>query len=137
MKLPCCKKDTPKAENEVENEYETNENNDKIELDRKVYNFKNFSKEHPSDEYVGFDIKEMAKKMYNKNFKPGKNCFKKNIENRIPVIKLIRTYRIKEYLISDIFAGLTVNFHIEVISIWSLLNFKFTFRLVLHISLKA
>ena len=30
MKFPCCKKDAPKAENEVENEYDTNENNEKI-----------------------------------------------------------------------------------------------------------
>ena len=109
VKLACCKK---KQSYEPNNQLEENEEKVEIEnvvnLERKVYNQKNFSKEHPSDEYVGFNLSETFREMYIKHLKPGKHCVRKNIENRLPCIKMIRTYRFKEYLIADLLAGLTV-----------------------------
>jgi hypothetical protein len=124
VKLVCCKK---KQEYETDHELEENEEKpdleDKVSLERKVYNQKNFSKEHPSNEYVGFDMYETFREMFLKHLKPSKNCVRKNIENRIPCIKWLRSYRIKEYFIADLLAGLTVGImHIPQGMAYSLLT---------------
>jgi hypothetical protein len=107
LRLCCKKKEEYNVEQELE-EKEEDTNEIQVNLERKVYNQKNFSKDHPSDEYVGFDLYHTLREMYLRHLKPGKHCVRKNIENRIPCIKWLRTYRIKEYFIADLLAGITV-----------------------------
>jgi hypothetical protein len=107
LRLCCKKKEEYNVEQELE-EKEEDTNEIQVNLERKVYNQKNFSKDHPSDEYVGFDLFNTLREMYLRHLKHVKHCVRKNIENRIPCIKWLRTYRIKEYFIADLLAGITV-----------------------------
>jgi 3-dehydroquinate dehydratase len=93
---------------DLEIEEKSNETDEIINVERKVYSYKNFSREHPSETHNETDLFEFFRAFYLKLLRPGKNCMKKNIENRIPALKMIRTYRVKEYLLADILAGLAV-----------------------------
>ena len=49
-----------------------------------------------------------TKNYIKKYYKPSPTCMKNFVEDRIPFIKWIRAYKIKESLVKDIIAGLTI-----------------------------
>lgn len=112
---------------------EDNENWHKeyLRVNRELYNHPKFVKTFPIDESAVKDsgIMSSVKAVYDKNLKPSKACGKKQLYNRIPAIKLIKNYRIKEYLLSDLLAGIIVSImHIPQVNIsfsWFKLCFIF------------
>lgn len=136
--LPFLSKKRASKDIDYEIEEKSNETDEVINVERKVYSYKNFSREHPSETHNETDLFEYFRNFYLKNLRPGTNCMRKNIENRIPALKMIRTYRVKEYLLADILAGLTVikfeSFSFLKIKFLFSLNFK---RLVLCIFLRV
>lgn len=78
-------------------------------VDRPLYNYPKFVKEYPSRRFRGYDFKQLTKDLHAKHCAPSAKCVKKNIYNRIPCIKWLKKYNIKECLLADFFAGLTVN----------------------------
>ncbi|CAF0929886.1 unnamed protein product [Brachionus calyciflorus] len=79
-----------------------------ININRPCYNFAKFSHEHESNDFERFNPFFFIRDMFLKSCSPGKTCIKKNIFNRLPAIKWIKNYDIKEMLIPDLISGITV-----------------------------
>lgn len=110
MKNFCCKK-CKKVKDNVningdENEEELIERT--INISRPVYTEPNFNKVYEQHQYKRFEPIKEIKKELNKHFSHGKNSVKKMIYNRLPIVKWIKDYRIKEYLFADFLAGLII-----------------------------
>lgn len=85
-----------------------NDESIKINIDRSVYNYPKFTRQYPAGIFTGFSLIALLSEIYVRHFKPSQQCASKQFRNRLPFIKMIKTYKIKEYLLSDIIAGITV-----------------------------
>lgn len=83
-----------------------------MKVERKVYSYPKFNRQYPASVYTGFSLIALLNELYVKHFKPSKQCAMKQFKNRLPVIQMIKTYKIKEYLFGDIISGITVNYSI-------------------------
>ena len=88
---------------------------DRFNVNRELYNYVKFTKRHPVSVFIGFSFLSMLKSMLFKHCKPGHHCVKKNLFNRIPAIRMIKNYRIKEYFLADLLSGITVNINSIII----------------------
>lgn len=79
-----------------------------ININRPVYNNVKFHHRYKSAKFVGFSIFLFLQDIWIKSCLPGKNCLKKNLVNRFPAWKWIRNYNLKEWLLPDLLAGITV-----------------------------
>ena len=102
----------PVSTNDVQIQDEKDENDalykDRFNVNRELYNYPKFTKAHMVGVFVGFSLLEALKDLFTKHIKPGRNCMKKTLFNRIPALRWIKNYRVKEYLLADLLAGLTV-----------------------------
>lgn len=83
-------------------------NEDRFNVNRELYNHTKFLRYHRVENFVGFSLMSMLADIYVKSLKPGPDCLKRTLYNRIPAIKWIKRYKIKEDLLADLLAGLTV-----------------------------
>ena len=79
-----------------------------VNINRPAYNRTKFHHKYKSTNFVGFSIFLFLQDILIKNCSPGKNCLKKNLINRFPAWKWVRNYNLKEWLLPDILAGITV-----------------------------
>ena len=79
-----------------------------IDIKRPVYTQPNFNKIYEQNEYKGFEPTREIKKELKRHFGHDKNSVKKMIYNRLPIVKWLKDYRIGEYLISDLLAGIII-----------------------------
>ena len=107
MKL-FCKNDKSDADFTIEeNEIETFEST--VNVRRPIYTEPNFEKKYQrKNDYKGFQVGEEIKTEFKRHFGHGKNSVKKMIYNRMPCVKWLKDYRVREYLLADLLAGLTV-----------------------------
>ena len=89
-----------------ENEVEEIENT--VEISRPVFTEPNFKRIYEQQDYRGFEPISEIKKEFHRHFSYGKDSVKKMVYNRIPCVKWLKDYRWREYLISDLLAGLIV-----------------------------
>jgi MFS superfamily sulfate permease-like transporter len=121
QRLRCRKKQQEKENESDHDDIEVEEEPpiiDKIEyealreeyfhVDRPLYNYPKFVKEYPSRRVRGYSFKQLTKDLHAKHCAPSAKCVKKNIFNRIPCLKWLKKYNIKDDLLADFFAGLTV-----------------------------
>lgn len=80
----------------------------RVTIDRSVYNYPKFTRKYPAGIFTGFSLIALLSEIYIRHFKPSQQCASKQFRNRLPFIKMIKTYKIKEYLLADIIAGITV-----------------------------
>lgn len=107
------KRKQPKKRDEVETEIDDYGDNvddpiKKIVVDRSVYNYSKFTRQFPSSAYVGFSVINLLMELYVRHFKPSKQCATKQLKNRLPVITMLSTYKIRDFLFPDVIAGITV-----------------------------
>lgn len=79
-----------------------------VNIDRPVYNQAKFEQEYKINAFQGFSLFYFIREMAVKSCTPGKECVRKNVFNRIPAIGWLKEYNIKESLMADLFAGITV-----------------------------
>ena len=110
FRLGCCSKEKneEKAEENQEQLDERYLDDERYLVDRKVYNHPKFVNEFKPGPFVGFSFIELLKGLYVKHFSPSKHCAKKQLYNRIPAIKWLKSYKLKDNLLADVLAGLTV-----------------------------
>ena len=83
-------------------------NEERILVNRRLYNQTEFKKSFPASAYIGFSIWSFLQVFFGKHMKPGKDCAKKTLYNRLPSIKWLKKYK-REYFLPDLFAGITVS----------------------------
>lgn len=81
-----------------------------IRVERKLYNCSTFNRHYPSEVYTGFSMLALLHELYLKHFKPSKQCASKQLKNRLPIIQMLKSYKIRKYLSGDVIAGITVNY---------------------------
>ena len=103
-----CRKVKDAEDIKVEaDEFETFQNN--VEIKRPIYTEPNFEKKYERiNDFKGFQVGEEIKKEFKRHFGHGKNSVKKMIYNRMPCVKWLKDYRVREYFLADLIAGLTV-----------------------------
>lgn len=82
-------------------------NDERFNVDRRLYNQTEFLKVHDAKPYLGFSLLSILSSIYEKNIKPSKTCGKKTLYNRLPAIKWLKNYH-KDYALPDFLAGITV-----------------------------
>lgn len=99
----------PKKTVTINEDYETDRvlNEEKITIDRRIFNHNNFTRTYPPNPYHGFSVIQLLYELYVRHFKPSGACVNKQIRNRFPIIRMFKTYR-SEYLLPDLLAGITV-----------------------------
>ena len=80
----------------------------KVEIQRPIYTETSFENKYASKKYKGYEPISEIKKEINSHFGNGKNSLKKQIYNRMPCVKWLKDYRIREYFLADLLAGLIV-----------------------------
>lgn len=80
---------------------------EKITIDRRIYNHKNFTETFTSNSYNGFSVNHLLTDLYDRHLKPSGACATKQLMNRLPFIQTLKTYK-SEYLLPDILTGITV-----------------------------
>lgn len=80
----------------------------RINVSRPVYTEPNFNKVYKQNEFKGFQVNKEIKNELTKHFGHGKNSVKKMVYNRLPIVKWLKDYRIRENFLADILAGLLV-----------------------------
>ena len=109
QRIKCCRPavkapDVPWPVNKAEVEAI---NSERVLVDRQLYNYPKFAKEFDPAPYTGFGFVEMMKDIYTKHFHPSKHCAKKQLYNRVPAIKWLKSYKLDD-LLADFLAGITV-----------------------------
>jgi hypothetical protein len=99
--------------NDQDVENDTDENETKygnINIERRAYSQHAFEKVYQQEKYIGFQPLEQIKESCRRScdYNDPKKCFKKQLYNRVPAVKWLKNYRIKEYFLPDLLAGLTV-----------------------------
>ena len=79
----------------------------KLDINRRLYNHTEFNKVYPAKSFEGLTFLIFLRAFFNKNLKPNKQCGKKMLYNRFPVVRMLRHYK-KEFLLADFFTGITV-----------------------------
>lgn len=77
-------------------------------FNREHLNLKEIDEKYMITPFKSDNILQSTKNYILKYYKPNKNCMKGFLFDRIPFIKWIRKYSIKENLVKDIIAGLTI-----------------------------
>lgn len=103
-----CKQETENVDEIIDHQECDESNQAQIEIKRRLYNYPVFAKNYTPIAYVGFSFSLLFSNLFQKHLKPSKMCFKKAIYNRIPAIKWIKKYKIKEFFLADLLAGITV-----------------------------
>ena len=98
----------------------------KVDISRPIFTDEKFKNIYKTSDFKGFEPVSEFKKELHKNFGNGKESVKKLILNRIPCLKWLKEYNIKEFLLADILAGLVVGF--THVSLRKYLNFS----LIIH-----
>lgn len=88
-------------------------NDSTISIERSVYNYPKFTRRYPAEIFTGFSLLGLLSELYVKHFKPSGQCATKQFRNRLPFIRMLKNYKIKEYLLADVIAGATVRKKIE------------------------
>jgi MFS superfamily sulfate permease-like transporter len=83
-------------------------NEEHINVERRIYNYTEFTKEHPASLFIGFSLIALLKQLYHLHFIPSKICLKKNIYNRLPALKWLIRYNFRKDILADLLAGITV-----------------------------
>ena len=105
----CCKSTPKLAEPEPFDPVEAEAlNEEKLTVQRDVYNYTKFAKEFEPIPFGGFSLITTLQAAFLAQLYPSKICLKKQLYNRIPAIKWMKNYSIKECLLADILAGLTI-----------------------------
>jgi hypothetical protein len=94
--------------NEEKEEEDRVLNEEKITIDRRIFNHTNFTKTYPPTIYQGFSVLALFYELYVRHFKPSQVCLMKQVRNRLPIIRMFKTYRPKDHLLPDVLAGITV-----------------------------
>lgn len=81
----------------------------KVSIERSAFNYTKFTRQYPARLFTGFSVLALMSELYVKHFKPSKECATKQLRNRLSLIKMIKTYNIKEYLLADVISGATVD----------------------------
>ena len=106
--LKCCRKKKQTVESPVYDEDEVlTLYEERILVNRRLYNQTEFKKSFPASAYVGFSVWSFLQIFLGKHMKPGDKCAKKTLYNRIPSIKWLKKYKREDFL-PDFFAGITV-----------------------------
>lgn len=79
-----------------------------ISINRPAYNLAKFEKNYQIKAFQGFSILYFLRNFLIKNCSPGKDCLRKTLLNRIPIISWLKDYNLQDSLTADLFAGLTV-----------------------------
>ena len=79
-----------------------------VEISRDAYNYPKFSKAYSVDVFAGFNLIIYLKEFYKKNFQLSKKCAKNALYKRVPCLKWLQTYSLKENLVADLLAGVAV-----------------------------
>lgn len=78
-------------------------------INRPAYNKKTFDSNYaPSSEYPNFQLANYVKEKLQICYKWDRPSIKKQVYNRIPAIKWLKNYNVREFLFNDCIAGLTV-----------------------------
>jgi hypothetical protein len=81
----------------------------RVFINRPVFNKKKFDDNYKqTSEYPTFKLKNNVTKVIKNYFTCDKAKIKKQVYNRIPAIKWLRSYNFREFLVKDFAAGLTV-----------------------------
>lgn len=84
------------------------ENSNVIKFERSAYNYTKFKQEfdiNPEEEQENAITR--LKESIGRTLSPSKSCMTRQLTRRLPVINLVRTYRLK-FLLRDVLSGLTV-----------------------------
>jgi hypothetical protein len=82
--------------------------NGRVKIDRKIYNFADFINDYPKiDQSTKHDLKSKLC-LSTKKCQPSLKCVKNTLEKRVPAIKWLSKYKLKDYLLSDILSGIIV-----------------------------
>ena len=73
-------------------------------LTRELYNHEGYTDKYPVKEQKPFNLAESLKKNINSK------CIMNQLLDYLPIIRFIRTYKLKEYILGDVLSGLTVSF---------------------------
>jgi hypothetical protein len=85
------------------------QNKDLLVIERPLYNKINFENDFTKkSKYIGYEPVKDLKKTISRHCFCGIDCVKKQVYNRIPIIKWLKSYNIKDYLLRDILTGITV-----------------------------
>lgn len=79
-----------------------------IEISRPAYNQAKFEQTYNVKPFQGFNIIKFFADLFSKNCSPKSGCIRKTILNRLPIISWLKEYNFREYLVPDLFAGITV-----------------------------
>ena len=79
-----------------------------VEISREAYNYPRFSKAHAVEVFAGFSFLAYLAEYYKKNLQLNKKCAKNALYSRVPALKWLQSYNIREYLIADLLAGCAV-----------------------------
>ena len=79
-----------------------------LNISRPAYNQAKFEQKYEIGSFQRFSLWYFIREIAVKSCTPGKECVRKNLLNRIPAIGWLRDYSIRDSLMSDILAGITV-----------------------------
>lgn len=79
-----------------------------VNIDRPAYNQAKFEQDYKINAFQGFSLFYFIREIAVKSCKPGKECIRKNIFNRLPAISWLKEYNVRESLMADLFSGITV-----------------------------
>ncbi len=81
---------------------------DRFNVNREVYTCPQFTKAHPENVFLGVSLLAIIRDLLVKQCKPSGHCAKRTLLNRVPAIRFVKNYRIKDNLFADILAGINV-----------------------------
>ncbi|RNA14181.1 solute carrier family 26 member 6-like [Brachionus plicatilis] len=79
-----------------------------ININRPAYNQEKFEQNYNIKAFQGFSILYFFRGIFLKNCSPEKKYVRNYIVNRIPIIGWLSEYNFREFLVPDLFAGITV-----------------------------
>jgi MFS superfamily sulfate permease-like transporter len=92
-------------------ENETDMISENLNIHREVFTFSKFvQSHHVASDTDKINLLASIKVNLIKNCKPSKLCAKKQLFNRLPGLKMLKNYPVKEYFLADLLAGAIVGF---------------------------
>ncbi len=86
----------------------SNTQSHKVQINRDGFNEISLHEKYSFQKFKTENVCRSTLNYVNKNYKPSRNCMKRYVSNRLPIIEWVRSYNIKEYLLKDIITGLTI-----------------------------